>query len=84
MTAVQFTYDSIGRTFRKEGTVWLVAAVTTERSEQGFYQWEKVVVRWSGIGPMPTYATESRTFIYNRRQVTDFLGKPLEQPRYIN
>ncbi len=72
------------KTFTKYNTLWTAEKVTTENSDKGIYQWEKVTAVWSGVGPRPAYANEPRTFFFNKRQVKDFSGNPLEAPRYIN
>jgi hypothetical protein len=69
--------------FRHDGTLWFAEEVVTDGSDQGIYQWEKVTAIYSGFGPPPAHPKDRRTFFYNKRQVKDFHGNPLETPRYI-
>ena len=57
------------------GCWWIVLEITTEESDGGEFQWERVRCKWSYLGPMPLWHKEERFFLVNRRRVRWWVGR---------
>jgi hypothetical protein len=70
------------QSFRREGILWTAESVTEESSDDGTYVWTKVIARQS-VFDGGLYNKHPRMFIFGKRQMKDFSGNPLPEPRYI-
>jgi len=55
----------VGEIFQRDGAFWMADQVTPDQNK--FFNWIKVIAKWSGFGPMPTQASVDRVFYMDRR-----------------
>lgn len=57
------------RIFMSEGIYWWTQSVVDE--ENKLFRWKKVTAVWSGFGPRPVFADDTRTFFIRRQRKSD-------------
>lgn len=61
-----------GQYFDRDGSKWIVRELIPEQNKT--FKWLKVIGTWSGIGPMPNWAKEPRTFLIGRERIIPVEG----------
>ena len=58
-----------GQYFLRDQSRWIAKEIVIEENKR--FTWLKVKAIWSGIGPMPNWHKELRTFLMFRRRKCD-------------